>query len=188
MIRKLADCRQFPSESGCTLTLAGEEEEVIRAATEHAVSVHGHLDSRELQDQIRGNLRDESVISASGSRSFDRPDEIRQFKAHGRLKVLNFEDGHVIGKAVFEPGWKWRNDVKPIAGTENCQNPHAGYCLQGEMEVRMIDGRTFTIRAGDAFEIAPGHDAWVVGLEACEMIDFAGYANYAQPTAAKKAA
>ena len=56
MTRKVADCREFPSESGCTLTIAGEEEEVVRAASEHAASVHGHENTPELREQIRGGL------------------------------------------------------------------------------------------------------------------------------------
>jgi hypothetical protein len=57
--RKIADCREMPSESGCTLTIAGEEDEVIRAAAMHAADVHGHADGPELRDQIRSMLRDE---------------------------------------------------------------------------------------------------------------------------------
>jgi predicted small metal-binding protein len=59
MSRKVADCREFPSESGCSLTIAGEEDEVVRAASEHAVSVHGHEDTPELREQVRGMLKDE---------------------------------------------------------------------------------------------------------------------------------
>jgi predicted small metal-binding protein len=59
MARKMADCRRFPSESNCTLTIIGEEDEVIRTAAEHAVSVHGHDDTPELREQIRGMLEDE---------------------------------------------------------------------------------------------------------------------------------
>jgi predicted small metal-binding protein len=61
MTRKVADCRKFPSEMDCTLTITGEEEEVVRAATEHAVSVHGHTDSPELREQVRATLEDERV-------------------------------------------------------------------------------------------------------------------------------
>ena len=59
MSRKVADCRDFPSDSGCTLTISGEEDEVVRAATEHAVSVHGHEDSEEVRTWLRQNLKDE---------------------------------------------------------------------------------------------------------------------------------
>lgn len=58
-MRKVADCRDFPSESNCTLTISGQEEEVVRAAAEHAASVHGHTDTPELREQIRGTLKDE---------------------------------------------------------------------------------------------------------------------------------
>ncbi|MFJ8229605.1 DUF1059 domain-containing protein [Streptomyces sp. NPDC094448] len=61
MTRKVADCRKYPSESGCTLTISGEEDEVVRAATAHAVSVHGHTESPELRKDIRGLLEDEKV-------------------------------------------------------------------------------------------------------------------------------
>jgi predicted small metal-binding protein len=64
MARKMADCRRFPSESNCTLTISGEEEEVVRAASEHAVSVHGHEDTPELREQIRGMLEDEVAAPA----------------------------------------------------------------------------------------------------------------------------
>ena len=63
MARKIADCRQFPSESNCSLTIAGEEDEVVRAAAEHAVSVHGHHMSDELRAQIRATLKDEHGYS-----------------------------------------------------------------------------------------------------------------------------
>lgn len=58
-MRKVADCRSTPSESGCTLTIIGEEDEVVRAAAEHAVSVHGHQDTPEFREEIRGALTDE---------------------------------------------------------------------------------------------------------------------------------
>ncbi|MER7397559.1 DUF1059 domain-containing protein [Streptomyces sp. NPDC000151] len=58
-MRKMVDCRDAPSEMNCTLAISGEEDEVVRAAAEHAVSVHGHTDSPELRDQIRSFLKDE---------------------------------------------------------------------------------------------------------------------------------
>ncbi|GGY30074.1 MULTISPECIES: DUF1059 domain-containing protein [Streptomyces] len=61
MTRKIADCRKYPSEMNCTLTIAGEEDEVVRAASEHAASVHGHENNPELREQIRGMLEDERV-------------------------------------------------------------------------------------------------------------------------------
>ncbi|WP_103530571.1 DUF1059 domain-containing protein [Streptomyces sp. SM11] len=61
MTRKIADCRKYPSETNCTLTITGEEDEVVRAASEHAASVHGHEDGPELREQVRGMLEDEKV-------------------------------------------------------------------------------------------------------------------------------
>ncbi|MFH9135746.1 DUF1059 domain-containing protein [Streptomyces sp. NPDC017524] len=61
MTRKVADCRNYPSETNCTLTISGEEDEVVRAASEHAASVHGHEDGPELREQVRGMLEDEKV-------------------------------------------------------------------------------------------------------------------------------
>lgn len=63
MARKMADCRRFPSESNCSLTIIGEEDEVVQAAAEHAASVHGHEESSELRDQIREMLEPEESYS-----------------------------------------------------------------------------------------------------------------------------
>ena len=62
MGRKVADCRNFPSESGCTLTISGEEDEVVAAATQHAVAVHGHEDTDEVRSWLRQNLKDEVSV------------------------------------------------------------------------------------------------------------------------------
>jgi hypothetical protein len=59
------------------------------------------------------------------NKNFNQPDETRAFKAHGHLDVLNFADGTIIGKGVFEPGWRWSEDVKPIAGTSSCEAAHS---------------------------------------------------------------
>ena len=64
MTRKIADCREMPSESGCTLTISGEEDEVVMAAAAHAVAVHGHEPGPELEAGIRGSLKDEPVPAA----------------------------------------------------------------------------------------------------------------------------
>lgn len=61
-MRKVADCREMPSENNCTLTISGNEDEVVLAATQHAVTVHGHEDSQELRDEIRAGLKDEAMV------------------------------------------------------------------------------------------------------------------------------
>jgi hypothetical protein len=127
-------------------------------------------------------------LKQSIQKTFNQPDECRDFKSHGRLDLLNFDGGITIGQGTFEPGWKWSNDVKPIAGTESCEAPHTGYCISGSMTVRMNDGKEFQIKPGDAFQIPPGHDAWVVGNEACVMLDFTGYEQYAKKAEKTQAA
>jgi quercetin dioxygenase-like cupin family protein len=89
---------------------------------------------------------------------------------------------HTLGRGVFEPGWRWSEHVKPIAGTPSCQAAHTGYVLEGRMAVRMDDGSEAEYGPGDAFYMPPGHDAWIVGNQRCVLIDFTGVAKYAQPT------
>ena len=113
------------------------------------------------------------------ARSLDTPDEERSFE-HGGINLVTIE-GATIGRAVFRPGWKWSNDVKPIAGTESCQAPHTGYVIAGRMHVVLDDGTEGEAGPGDAVVISPGHDAWVVGDEDCVMLDWSGAVDYAKP-------
>jgi mannose-6-phosphate isomerase-like protein (cupin superfamily) len=115
------------------------------------------------------------------TRNLDTPDETRSFE-HGGINIVTVA-GATVGRAVFNPGWKWSNDVKPIAGTESCQAPHTGYVISGRMHVVMDDGTEGEAGPGDAVAIPPGHDAWIVGDEPCVMLDWSGAANYAKPTA-----
>jgi quercetin dioxygenase-like cupin family protein len=112
-------------------------------------------------------------------KNLNQPDETRPFKANGKVQMVNL--GSVkVGRGTFEPGWRWSEHVKPIAGTESCESAHTGYCLSGRMTVRMDDGTEDQIAPGDAFTIAPGHDAWTDGNEACVLLDFSGMENYAK--------
>ena len=119
----------------------------------------------------------EMIVKNIGS-----PDETRKFAAHGWLDVLTLP-GLNFGKATFQPGWRWSNDVKPIAGTDSCQVHHNGFVLSGRMGIRMDDGTEGEVGPGDVFVCPPGHDAWVVGDEDCVVVDFAsGMADdYAKP-------
>ncbi len=117
-------------------------------------------------------------------KNLKNPDERRDFKSHGHVDLIKFSEEISIGRGEFEPGWKWSEDVQPIAGTASCEAPHAGYCLSGSMVIRMNNGEEFTIRAGDAFQIPPGHNAWVPGNERCVLIDFSGFKHYAKRAAA----
>ena len=77
-------------------------------------------------------------------KNFDAPDEVRPMADHGQVELVKLGDG-VVGKATFEPGWRWSNDVKPVAGTDSCQVAHLGYVLSGHQAVRMDDGTEFRI-------------------------------------------
>ena len=112
-------------------------------------------------------------------KNFSAPDETRPFEGHGHVEILNI-GGHVVGKGVFEPGWKWSDNVKPIAGTDTCQISHLGYCVSGRMKITSDDGSEAEIGPGDVFGLRPGHDAEVIGNEPCISIDFGELAEYAK--------
>jgi quercetin dioxygenase-like cupin family protein len=111
-------------------------------------------------------------------RSFSRSDETRTFD-HGHAEILNAAGG-TIGRLTLEPGWRWSQDVKPIAGTELCEAPHFAYHMSGTLHVRMADGSEFDVNAGDLAVIPPGHDAWVVGDEPVQIVDWQGAVHYAE--------
>ena len=112
-------------------------------------------------------------------KSFDSPDEVRQFEGNGKADVVMI-GGRAIGKGTFEPGWKWSENVKPIAGTDSCQVSHLGYVMSGRMKVFMDDGSEGEAGPGDVVAIPPGHDAEVVGDEACVVLDFGEFGDYAK--------
>src|SRR2546430_17021308 len=113
------------------------------------------------------------------AKNLGKPEETRSFN-NGEMAIVNVS-GVTIGRATFQPGWKWSNDVKPIAGTDSCQAPHTGYVISGRMHIVMDDGTEADAGPGDAVAISPGHDAWIVGDEPCVMLDWSGAANYAKP-------
>lgn len=116
---------------------------------------------------------------AAEVKSFDSPDETRGFEGKGQAKVVELA-GHTVGYGTFEPGWKWSENVKPIAGTESCQVAHFAYVLSGSMRIHMDDGQEIEVNPGDVVAIPPGHDAEVTGSEACVMVDFGEIGDYAK--------
>ncbi len=112
-------------------------------------------------------------------KNFDNPEETRNI-SKGKIEVVNLGDIQAM-RATFEPGWKWSECVKPVAGTDSCQVAHLGYMLSGKMIVRMDDGAEQELNPGDACVIPPGHDAWIVGDNSCVFIDFQGGTTYAKP-------
>jgi class 3 adenylate cyclase len=96
--------------------------------------------------------------------------------------------GLVIGRAILEPGWRWSEDIKPIAGTEWCEVHHLQLVVSGRLAVRLADSdEVEEFVAGDVFDIPPGHDAWVVGDEPADLIDLSGNsAEFALPPASAR--
>jgi mannose-6-phosphate isomerase-like protein (cupin superfamily) len=112
-------------------------------------------------------------------KNFDSPDETRPFEGKGKGDVVNIA-GKSVGKMIAEPGWKWSENVKPIAKTDSCQVYHIGYVLSGRMKIFMDDGPEFEVGPGDVVAIPPGHDAEVVGDEPYVGLDFGDFGEYAK--------
>ncbi len=87
-------------------------------------------------------------------RSFQAPDEVREFP-NGKAEILNIGGGEV-GRLDFQPGWRWSNDVKPIAKTESCEAPHFQYHVSGQLAIRMDDGSEFVAGPGDITALPKG--------------------------------
>ena len=117
-------------------------------------------------------------MQSTEHKTFATPDETREFP-NGRAEILQVGDSE-IGRLVLEPGWRWSNDVKPIAGTESCQAPHFQYHVSGRLAIRMDDGTELVAGPGDVTSLPSGHDAWVVGDEPVKVIDWFGASDYAK--------
>lgn len=116
-------------------------------------------------------------------KSLDLPDETRMLP-NGRTDIWNLGD-FVVGRIIFEPGWQWSKDVKPIAQTEWCEYHHLGLVMEGNLHYITPDGLEMEVGPGMLYEILPGHDAWVVGDKAVLQYDFAGMRTFALPAAAR---
>jgi len=97
------------------------------------------------------------------ARDFDSPDETRT-PDKTRVEVVRMP-GTTAARFTFEPGWRWSECVKPVAGTESCQARHVGVVQTGRLGVQHDDGTEAELGPGDAYLIEPGHDAWVIGDE-----------------------
>lgn len=97
----------------------------------------------------------------------------------GRVEIVELDD-RVIARHIWQPGWRWSIDVKPIVGTNSCQSHHVGICISGRSRIQMADGVELEIGPGEVLEIPPGHDAWVVGDEPFVLIDFAAMRGFAK--------
>ncbi len=120
----------------------------------------------------------EKMMSKVGHKSFEHPDEVREFPK-GKVEIIKVGDA-TVGRAIFEPGWRWSTCVKPIAKTKSCQAPHFQYHVAGTLRIKMDDGTEFDCRPGDVSLVPPGHDGWVVGNEPVVIVDFQGMLDYAK--------
>ena len=114
-------------------------------------------------------------------RDLDRPTEVRTVPL-GRLELFELGDT-VVGRSRFEPGWRWSESIKPIAGTEYCEFHHVGYVLAGSVHVETREGAVLEIGPNEFYEIPPNHDAWVVGDEPWVSIDWGATASFGRDTA-----
>jgi hypothetical protein len=111
-------------------------------------------------------------------RSFGKPDEIREFPK-GRLELIKI-GGATIGRATFQPGWRWSTSVQPLAKTKSCEAPHFQYHVSGTLKILMDDGTEIECHPGDVSLLPSGHDAWVIGNEPAVVVDFQGMIDYAK--------
>lgn len=93
--------------------------------------------------------------------TFDSPDETRR-PDKSQVDVVKIGDA-TAARLTFEPGWRWSECIKPVAGTDSCQARHVGVVLSGRLHVAHEDGTEGEVGAGEAYVVEPGHDAWVVG-------------------------
>jgi hypothetical protein len=108
---------------------------------------------------------------------FEEPDEVRIFEK-GRFELVKIA-GMTLGRASYEPGWRWSEHVGKALGKRSCEVEHVGLVLRGCATAAMDDGRIFEMKAGDVFYIAPGHDSWVIGDEPYVSLHLMGGSDYA---------
>lgn len=118
-------------------------------------------------------------VNAFEVKSLDHPDESRT-PPKTRLDLVHV-GGYTVGRMNLSPGWRWSENIKPVAGTDSCQLSHVGYAISGQLTVRTENGTEQTIKAGDSYSIPPGHDAWVVGSEPFVALEVVSAEQFARP-------
>jgi hypothetical protein len=108
---------------------------------------------------------------------FEQPDEVRKFEK-GSFEIVKI-GSMTIGRASYEPGWKWSKHVGLATGAASCMVEHVGLVVFGSVACQMNDGRYYEMKAGDLFYIGPGHDSWVVGDQLYVSLHFLGADQYA---------
>ncbi len=109
--------------------------------------------------------------------SFEDPAEVRTFEK-GKFELYRVGPT-TVGRATYEPGWRWSEHVGKTSGDSSCQVEHVGLVLSGQAVAKMDDGRQIVMRAGEFFYVPPGHDSWVVGDEPYVSLHILGSESYA---------
>ena len=109
--------------------------------------------------------------------NFEAPAETRSFEK-GRFELYHVGP-MTLGRATYEPGWRWSEHVGPATGERSCQVEHVGMVVSGRAAIAMDDGETIEVGAGDVFHVLPGHDSWVVGDEPYVSLHIVGSEDYA---------
>lgn len=107
---------------------------------------------------------------------FEQPDEVRRFEK-GKFEIIRL-GGMTIGRATYEPGWRWSTHIGYAMGQKECDVEHVGLVVSGCATAAMSDGKIVEMCAGDVFYIPPGHDSWVVGKEPYVSLHLLGAAVY----------
>jgi len=113
------------------------------------------------------------------TKSLSAPDETLSL-VRGSASTVRLGE-MTVGRLVLEPGWRWSEHVRPIAGTASCQFHHVGLILSGAMDGQMDDGTEFMVRPGDIYDIPPGHDNWVIGDEPLVTVIWGGWRGWGKP-------
>jgi hypothetical protein len=139
--------------------------------------VHSN-DRRPLAGQTPSSREGSLINSGVIVKRFESPDEIRTFEK-GRFEIVRI-GGVTIGRATYQPGWKWSVDVGPLVGAAQCTVEHVGLVLSGMATAALADGRVVELKAGELFHIPPiAHDSWVVGEEPYVSLHLLGADHYA---------
>ncbi len=118
-------------------------------------------------------------ITTFATKSHETPDE-RRTPPKTQVDVVRLE-GFTLDRFTFEPGWRWSECIKPVAGTDRCQLSHVGYAVSGRITIQLPGGREQTIQPGESYTIPPGHDAWVEGSEPFVAIEVMSADQFAKP-------
>jgi hypothetical protein len=157
---------------------------VVVAIWDHAggdVEVYGESDPLELKGYLHSGIWVAAHGQPTGTprRDMDTAQDVRTFPK-GHMDVVRMA-GSTVGRATFEPGFRWSESIGPIVGTDTCRLPHIGYVISGRMMISPREAEAYEISTGDAIQISPDHDAWTLGEEPCVVLEVLSAERYGKP-------